>query len=206
MTQHSAHTQPHQHLLCSPAPTDRNAVSFSLTRTLKAGKVHTLINRVWSSSLSENYQLQLFPCCLSSSVPFGGKSCSSPTLLWPKGQAAAAAASGTVSTESIFSKSCCVITGALTRKRGKKKLLQSNMFKPPYELVCIATARQWRRLMKPSCGLVTVVVLVPGRCSEAPQTRSSLKVPSVMPKWSQSLEGSSSDLCSFWHFPKGNRK
>lgn len=25
-------------------------------------------------------------------------------------------------------------------------------------------------------------------------------------KWSQSFEGSSSVLCSFWHFPKGKRK
>lgn len=41
--------------------------------------------------------------------------------------------------------------------------------------------------MWPSCGLVTVVVLVPGRCWEAPQTRSSLRVPFVMPNGARVL-------------------
>lgn len=94
-------------------------------------------------------------------------------------------------------------------KGGKKgKLLQSNLFKPLYSSFVLPlpdSAGIWGPWSL-SCGLVTVVVLVPGCFWEAPQTRSSLKVPFVVFTWSQSIEGSSSVLCSFWHFPGGNKK
>ncbi len=164
------------------------------TYTHTHNHTHTLIDRVWSSSLDFSEHL---PTSTVSAVYLPpsllGKSCFSPTLLWPKGQAAA---SGAVS-ESLFSKSCCVITGAVTRKRGGKKEASSvKHVQVSIKFICIATARQWRdlRLMRPSCGLVTVAMLVPGRCWEAPQTKSSLKVPFVMPNGARVLRAA---LASF---------
>lgn len=117
MRQHCLHTYSHTNIYSVHLLQQISSKNFIFSHMLKAGKENTLINRVWSSSL--NFPLFIFLC------PVWGKSCfSSPNVLWPKGQAA----SGTVS-ENSFNKSCCVVTGAVTRKEEKKKLLQSNIFK-----------------------------------------------------------------------------
>ena len=113
----TTHIQQQQHLLCSTALTDEQF--HFLSHVHEAGNVHTLIDRVWSSSVDFSEQILLLSAAY---LPLSllRKSSFSPTLHGPKGQVAASGAVS-VNVRYFSANHVFVITGAVSRKRGENR-------------------------------------------------------------------------------------